>query len=920
MSAENSELANAILLSEVRDSTAKSFSECSIKPQKNFTDWTQHPRRRVIENFIVIWLDAGIDESDADCRNSIAHLRCIINSIYTFTDPDICVDFLTDVKDEKVFMIVSDQFGQQIVPFIEEINQLDSIYVFDDLKMKYELCTKEWSKVKGVFAQIESLCDSLQRKAQQHSKDLISISILSSTDVSNPDLDRLDPSFMYSQLLKQILLELEQDDDKAKKQFVEFCRAQYSDNEKTLQMIDKFEREYNFDSSIWWYTKEPFIYQILNRALRTQETDIIIKTGFFLRDLHRKIEHLHVNTLTNEKSMTVYRGQGMLKGEFEKMINSQGGLLSFNNFLSTSNDPGVSFMFAESAKDDPALTGVLFQMKVDHELASTPFVSVGTISNFSNHEEEVLFSMHTVFRIGEMKQVQDRLWQVELTLTNDNDQQLAHLTEYIREEIGGTTGWHRLGHLLIKIGEFDHAKEIYNILLDSISDNNQEGVAHIYHQLGYISNNKGDYLSALSLYHKTLEIQEKCLLSNHPDLATTYSNIGLVHQDLGNYSTALLFYQNALQIREKSLPSNHSDLAITHNNIGGIHLTMGDFSSALSSYQKTLDIQQRSLPANHPLLATTYSNIGIVHNSMGDYPSARLVYGKVLEIQQKSLPPNHPLLAITYNNIGGVYKSMGEYSSALLVYQKAFEIKQRSLGFNHPNLATTYNNIGEIHRTMGDYSSALIFYRKALEIDQKTLPPYHPSLAITYGNIGLVHQSMEDYSSALSSYQKTREIQEKSLPPHHSDLATTYNNIGGVYYSMEEYSFALSYYQKTLEIRQKYLPLNHPDLAIIYNNIGTVHRDMGDYSSALSFYQKTLEIQEKSLSPDYLTLCITHNNMATAFENLYQFDTSVKHYEIAVDIAHHTLGPNHPNTQIIRHNFDQMRKKMFDILLHGSSY
>ena len=40
------------------------------------------------------------------------------------------------------------------------------------------------------------------------------------------------------------------------------------------------------------------------------------------------------------------------------------------------------------------------------------------------------------------KKIEDRLWQVNLTLTNDNDEQLASLTERMREEIGGETGWH----------------------------------------------------------------------------------------------------------------------------------------------------------------------------------------------------------------------------------------------------------------------------------------------------------------------------------------------------------------------------------------------------------------------------------------------------------------------------------------------
>ncbi|CAF4434233.1 unnamed protein product, partial [Adineta steineri] len=47
---------------------------------------------------------------------------------------------------------------------------------------------------------------------------------------------------------------------------------------------------------------------MLNKALRTQDIEIIIKMGFFIRDLHQQIELLHSAT-KNQGSLTVYRGQ-----------------------------------------------------------------------------------------------------------------------------------------------------------------------------------------------------------------------------------------------------------------------------------------------------------------------------------------------------------------------------------------------------------------------------------------------------------------------------------------------------------------------------------------------------------------------------------------------------------------------------------
>ncbi|CAF3877511.1 unnamed protein product [Rotaria sp. Silwood1] len=447
--------------------------------------------------------------------------------------------------------------------------------------------------------------------------------------------------------------------------------------------------------------------------------------GFFIRDLHQQIQNLHAKMNDKSGPLTVYRGQGMVKNEFEKMKKSKGGLLSFNSFLSTSTDQKVSLSFARHALENPYAFGILFEMRIEPAASSTPFAFLGTISYFCDKEKEVLFSMNTVFRIGTMEKIEDRLWRVALTLTSDNDQQLKHLTEHMREETSGSTGWYRLGRLMITMGEFDQAEKVYNALLDASSGDDCQQISDLYHQLGFIYKEKGDLEKALSYYQQTLELQEKSSVPNYASLATTYINIGEVHRDKGDYSTALKLYEMALQIQEKALPSNHLSLATTFNCIGLVHRDIGDHSKALSFYEKTLQIQKKALPANHPSLATTFNCIGAVYDAMGDYTNALLFYKKTLEIQQNSLPSNHPSLATTYNNIGAVHDSMGDSWTAVAFYRKTLDIELKSLPANHPSLATTYNNMAMAFEGLEEYQSAVEYAQRAVDIGREALGPSH---------------------------------------------------------------------------------------------------------------------------------------------------------------------------------------------------
>jgi tetratricopeptide (TPR) repeat protein len=770
-------------------------------PTKQTTDETKgagarrRPNIRMVQNVMLIWLDSSIDKNNNRCQNTITQLRRVVDDVKTFTDGDHCIQFIHTITNNKACMIISGALAQHIVPHVHNMSQVDSIFIFCGNKKRHEEWVKEWSKIKGVFTEIKPICEALKQASQLCEQNTISISFLATnSDSGSKNLDRLDPTFMYSQILKETLLAI-----KFKQQhidaFIEYCRDIFDDTEKEVAHVTQLRREYHNRTPIWWYTYEGFLYTMLNRAIRTTDVDIIIHMGFFIGDLHRDIEKLHKEQFgghLTSKTFTVYRGQGLSSTDFDQLMSTKGGLLSFNNFLSTSTDRDVSLAFAESNQYNHDSAGILFVMTIDPSKSIIPFASINAVSYFQT-EDEVLFSMHTIFRIDKIQSIGEnpRLFRVDLTLMGEDDKDLRVLTDHIREETyPDEEEWFRLGLVLQKMGRFDKSQEVYEALLGQTTDEGEK--APIYHQIAYVKDNQGEYKEAIKFYEKTLEIKQKTLPPNHLSFADTYNNIGEVYRKMGDYPKALSYYEKALEIQQQSLPPNHPDLASPYNNIGIAYQNMGDYSQALWSHEKVLEIKQQSLPPNHPDLGMSYNNIGIVYYSMGDYPKALSYYEKALEIQKQSLPPNHPDLASSYNNIGIVYYSMGDYAKALSSHKKAVEIKKQSLPPNHPDLGMSYNNIGIVYYSMGDYAKALSSHAKALEIQQQSLPPYHPNLASSYKSIGRVYETMGEYSKALSSQEKALKIKTKSLPRNHPDIIFSQQSISQVYEIMRQHSEALS--------------------------------------------------------------------------------------------------------------------------------
>ncbi|CAF4159663.1 unnamed protein product, partial [Adineta steineri] len=281
----------------------------------------RQPRQRMVQNYLLIWVDANIDQADKDCKNTLAQLKSVVNDVNLCTEPDQCIQTLNNVDNEQAFVITSGSLGQHLVPEIHGIPQLDAIYIFCSNKSRHEGWTQNWKKIKGIHTNIKDICKALQLAVKQCDQDTIAVSFLTINEMASTDnLNQLEPTFMYTQLFKEILLDIKYD-RKAIKELAACCREAFAGNSVELQIIDKFEHDYDPKNAIWWYTRECFTYKMLNQALRLMDADIIINMGFFLRDVHQQIQQLHEQQVSSygRKSFIVYRGQGLMKTDFEKL-------------------------------------------------------------------------------------------------------------------------------------------------------------------------------------------------------------------------------------------------------------------------------------------------------------------------------------------------------------------------------------------------------------------------------------------------------------------------------------------------------------------------------------------------------------------------------------------------------------------------
>ncbi|CAF4191699.1 unnamed protein product, partial [Rotaria magnacalcarata] len=161
------------------------------------------PRRRMIQNYLVIWVDGNIDENTEDCRNTLAQLRAAVSEVNVCTTPEGCIEFLNEMDDGKAFIISSGALGQHLVADIHGMPTVDAIYIFCGNKARHEPWAKDWPKIRGVFTSIKPICESLKKVARECDHDSIPMSFVpkrcTSDAASNEqNLNQLPPTYMYS--------------------------------------------------------------------------------------------------------------------------------------------------------------------------------------------------------------------------------------------------------------------------------------------------------------------------------------------------------------------------------------------------------------------------------------------------------------------------------------------------------------------------------------------------------------------------------------------------------------------------------------------------------------------------------------------------------------------------------------------------
>ncbi|CAF3831650.1 unnamed protein product [Rotaria magnacalcarata] len=365
-----------------------------------------------------IWLGGMLNHPNKNLDETIAPSKWNI-----FNEISICIPHIEiQLREEKrIFLVVSGSLGHTLfITSFHLMSLIPYIYIYCSSFDLYVNWANYCSGIRGVHANARVLGEQINqdlnefypfRPATNNHQTIFKIIIQHRqlhyhhglSIIINPEQSHI---FLAHQREIDTLLCMPHTTQSRDEMLIEFRRICKDDN-RALDEINRLEQEYDSKDAVYWYSREYFLYRMINQTLRNNHVESMFKMRYFLTDLYAQLTELytqnHVQNLFGQRNgIMVYRAT--------------------KPFLSTTKSFAVASLFAATSEGTD-ITQVIFCIKIDRLCENfRPFACISQTA-FIPEEEEVLFSMGSLFRVQPFETLitEENISVINLTLVEPSE-------------------------------------------------------------------------------------------------------------------------------------------------------------------------------------------------------------------------------------------------------------------------------------------------------------------------------------------------------------------------------------------------------------------------------------------------------------------------------------------------------------------
>ncbi|CAF3462329.1 unnamed protein product [Rotaria sp. Silwood1] len=749
----------------------------------------------------------------------------------------------SNTDDTKILLVLPAYRASELLPIVHDKEQIVGIDLLcvqaNETINDYQHLYDVYPKLLSVYENLPSNIFIIEQLKKLSKQPCISIPFDKELQTIL-DLSKFYDEFKSNHLSRSIQLE-DGKIDNNKEKFLNICRSIYALDPIQLDHIDEFERNYQPKDAIKWYSKDCFIFKVINELFRNNELFSHARLGYYVFDLCINLKSLWLeqqqqrNPPLSSTILRLYRGLSVPDVEIDRIKASQGNYISINGFLLTTKSYEIAQKFARN---------VFCEIEVNPQLHNIIFADISTYSQFD--EQEVLFSLDATFFLSAVYyDDDDKLWKIKL-ISASEEELIDNQLEYHSFTFDGQQQ-EFIGDQWFAFRKYDKSISSYEESLLLIT--NERNKADIFYKLAktYLANKQ--YAFALDNALDAYKIYMSIHPSNPHIILELLRLIGISYACVNNYDCSIEYHVKYLILAESYdtdwwLTVHCPGLQQNLKSFPGETYTSLIYEHALTHLMQILTKVQ----SNNDILAKIHLNIAILCDHI-NHPQYQGNFKHLKMAKQlftvDSIELRYSIWYLAY----GQSKCLNKIS-AVHSYEKILKLLHLD---NSQLIMIVHYAIARCYFKSNKYHRALHHLHHALKIDEKYSPNEELCAKILY-IIGWTHSYFDRIDLAL-------EFLEKSLLKHNTLV--------------------------------KVNPINYYDnfrIAKITETISECYLKKDDHKNALTFTRMSLE-QYLKAAPDYLEKhAYLYFQLAALYEQTQEFQLSAEHFKMSLSIQERLIN------------------------------
>ncbi|MCR9243476.1 MAG: tetratricopeptide repeat protein [bacterium] len=174
----------------------------------------------------------------------------------------------------------------------------------------------------------------------------------------------------------------------------------------------------------------------------------------------------------------------------------------------------------------------------------------------------------------------------------------------------------------------------------------EEDLAILTVNLAKIQRARGDEAGALASYRHCVEVFERVLAPDHPNIGLAKNNLGFLLAALGQKQEAEPILRAAVANLRSALPDPHSTVADACLNLSTVLGPNGKGDEAVAMARESVRICRGALGEDHPDYANSVNNLAYVLCDLERWPAAGVEFERLVEYFRRTASATHPRVTL----------------------------------------------------------------------------------------------------------------------------------------------------------------------------------------------------------------------------------------------------------------------------------